>query len=190
MTADEMTEDENDPTERISTPNPTVDGATLPGSADVIAAFRHEDLARAVLLHLAAELARQHQAQWDAETVSRDTSAASETVADSKRRIDVMNARRSALIEAIDREAAPMIGRAAGNMPLHTETIGSVIDRLGISWVRANKLIDCGDQDRARCAIGQLHELAAAYDDLVRDIRAGRRRVPLWRLLKQYEATS
>lgn len=190
MTAKEPAEDESHLTECIATPIPIANGVALPASADVIAAFRAEGHAWSVLLRIAGELAHQHQAQWDAETVSRDASATPKAIANSKRCIDGMNTRRSTLIEAIDREATPMVGRASGNMPLHTETIGSVIDRLGVSWVRANKLIDCGDQDRARCAVGQLHELAAAYDDLVRDIREGRRRVPSWRLLKQYEATS
>lgn len=192
MTADGLAGDENERNlaERIATPMVTADSTSLPGSADVIAAFRNEHQDRSILLHLAGELARQHQAQWDAETVSRRMSAAPQVVADSKRRIDSMNARRSQLIEAIDREVAPMVRRAPARMPLHTETLGSVIDRLGISWVRANKLIDCGDQDRARSAVGQLHELAAAYDDLVRDIREGKRRVPSWRLLKKYQAKS
>lgn len=188
MTAEDR--NENDLTGCAARSMPILDDKRLPGSADLIGAFRDERHARSILLRIAGELAGQHQEQWDAETVSRDSSASADSVAASKKRIDVMNARRATLIEAIDREAASMVSGAAADMPLHTETIGSVIDRLGISWVRANKMIDCGDHDRARCAIGQLHELAAAYDDLVRDIREGRRRVPSWRLLKQYEATS
>jgi hypothetical protein len=163
---------------------------TLPQSASIIEAFRSGTEPADELLRLAARLAHQHQHQWAAETVSRDPSATAEQIAASKRRIDALNAARAALIEQLDDRIARRISTGAGQMPLHTETIGSVIDRLGIAWVRTGSLLDNGAKERARQALNQLRELATAYDDLVREITAGTRRVPAWRLLKQYEAAA
>ena len=43
-----------------------------------------------------------------------------------------------------------------------------------------------GASGHARLALRQLTELAAAYDDLVRDVASARRRLPSWRSLKNY----
>lgn len=165
------------------------DLVVLPRSATIIEAFRSENEQSDGLLRLAAHLARQHQRQWDAETISRDTTAADAAVASSKRMIDSLNTARVALVEQVD-EYVASCSTAPDDAPLHTETVGSVIDRLAIAWVRANKLIDAGTKDRARQALHQLRELADAYDDLVRDVAGGARRVPAWRHLKQYQAAS
>lgn len=164
--------------------------ATLPRSAAIIEAFRSSAEPTDELLRLATRLAHQHQDQWTAETVSRNPSATIEQIAASKRAIDALNARRAALIELLDEHAATRVSAGAGQAPLHTETVGSVIDRLAIAWVRANNLLASGPRVRARQALDQLRGLAAAYDDLVREITAGTRRVPAWRLLKQYEAAA
>lgn len=162
--------------------------ATLPRSAAIIEAFRSGTEPADELLRLAARLARQHQDQWAAETVSRDPSATTEQIAASKRTIDTLNGSRAALIELLDEHVTTRISTGAGPAPLHTETVGSVIDRLGIAWVRANNLLADSTRERARQALDQLRGLATGYDDLVREIRAGKRRVPAWQLLKQYEA--
>ncbi|WP_020014163.1 DUF4254 domain-containing protein [Promicromonospora sukumoe] len=165
------------------------DLVVLHRSATIIEAFRSENEQSDGLLRLAGHLASQHQRQWDAETISRDTTAADATVAASKRTIDSLNTARVTVVEQIDDYVASC-STAPDDAPLHTETVGSVIDRLAIAWVRANKLIDAGAKDRARQALHQLRELAAAYDDLVRDVTGGARRVPAWRHLKQYQAAS
>ncbi|WP_423463360.1 DUF4254 domain-containing protein [Promicromonospora sp. MS192] len=165
------------------------DLVVLPRSATIIEAFRSDNEQSDGLLRLAAHLARNHQRQWDAEAISRDTTSADATIAASKRTIDSLNTTRVALVEQVDEYAASCF-TAPDDAPLHTETVGSVIDRLAIAWVRANKLIDAGAKDRARQALRQLRELADAYDDLVRDVTGGARRVPAWRHLKQYQAAS
>ena len=164
--------------------------ATLPRSAAIIEAFRSAAEPSDELLRVAARLARQHQEQWAAETVSRDPSATAEQIAASKRTIDTLNARRAALIELLDEHVTRLVSTGAEQMPLHTETVGSVIDRLGIAWVRSNNLLAGSPRERARQALDQLRGLATAYDDLVREIAAGTRRVPAWRTLKQYEAAA
>jgi hypothetical protein len=162
--------------------------ATLPRSAAIIEAFRSDTEPTDELLRLAARLARQHQDQWAGETVSRDPSATAEQIAASKRTIDTLNASRAVLIELLDEHITTRISTGADPAPLHTETVGSVIDRLSIAWVRANNLLAGGTRERARQALDQLRGLATAYDDLVREVTAGTRRVPAWRLLKQYGA--
>jgi len=141
------------------------------------------------LLDRASNLAAHHQRQWRAEDVSRDPDASVEEVAASKRLIDALNAQRVALIEEIDQWVAEQVSGGDG-ASLHTETLGSVVDRLAIAWVRANSLTTGDDEpDHSRLARSQLTELAVAYDDLVRDIAAGRRRLPRWRSLKTYRSS-
>ncbi|WP_367880505.1 DUF4254 domain-containing protein [Salinispora arenicola] len=80
--------------------------------------------------------------------------------------------------------------RASSDAPLHTETVGSVIDRLAIAWIRWRRFSDLSQHERSAIhsslALRQLTELAGAYDVLALDIHHGRRRVPRWRALKSY----
>jgi len=164
----------------------------LPRSASIIEAFRESpssDHPAGPVFDVARKLADQHQQQWRAEDVSRDSNASAETIAESKRFIDDLNSRRVALVERIDEWVAARIHYQA-DASLHTETLGSVIDRLAIAWVRVNCLTTHDVRDRARPALRQLAELADAYDDLVRDVDAGRRRLPMWRHLKTYRSGS
>jgi hypothetical protein len=55
----------------------------------------------------------------------------------------------------------------------------AVVERIDM-WVEAEI------PGTARASLHQLAELAQAYDDLVRDVAAGRRRLPRWRPLKSY----
>lgn len=178
---------------------PLVDGGIrgdirrmLPRSASIIEAFRagpeHEQQT-SPLLGVARGLAAHHRRQWHAEDASRAPGASAEDIAAGKRLIDQLNAQRVELVEQIDTWATREIGSPV-SASLHTETLGSVIDRLAIAWVRAEILISAAaGRDTARLALRQLAELAAAYDDLVRDIVAGTRRLPAWRPLKHYRAT-
>lgn len=165
----------------------------LPRSASIIEAFRartRSDFPRQRVLDTANELAAHHQRQWHAEDACRAPGVTSEDIAAGKRLIDELNARRVALVEQVDEWVASQI-RSRADASLHTETFGSVVDRLAIAWVRANSLINANDaRDRARVALRQLAELADAYDDLVRDVAAGQRRLPAWRPLKAYRSAS
>lgn len=137
------------------------------------------------ILAAAGHLAATHQRQWVAEDACRLPGAPVEEVGRLKRRIDELNARRTGLVEQIDIWAEERV-RRSGDALLHTETLGSVIDRLAIAWVRAGSLDMAGDRLRARLARRQLAELAEAYDGLVREVAAGCRRLPAWRPLKTY----
>lgn len=165
----------------------------LPRSASIIEAFRDassSDHPGQHILGTANELAAHHQRQWHAEDASRAPGASADDIAAIKRLIDELNGRRVALVEQVDEWVASQIHSRA-DASLHTETLGSVIDRLAIAWVRANSLINTNDaRDRARLALRQLAELADAYDDLIRDVATGHRRLPTWRPLKTYRSAS
>ncbi|MCO6003774.1 DUF4254 domain-containing protein [Actinoallomurus purpureus] len=170
-----------------------VDRVGLPLAADLIASFEKEGYLQGDgILHLASRLAHQHIEQWIAEDMCRTPKADITAVAASKQAIDAMNARRATMIEEINQWFEKSF-ISVPDAPLHTETFGSVVDRLGIAWVRSRRL--SGDQQFpdhvvARQALKQLVELAEAYDCLVRDLRHGRRRVPRWKLLKSYGTSS
>lgn len=168
----------------------------LPRSAEIIDGFPHAPEADANNRHgdspghqhivqVATRLADHHQRQWAAEDVSRAPGASDAEVADSKRTIDGLNMARVDLVGQIDEWVSGRV-RSRETASLHTETLGSVVDRLAIAWVRSNNLTAAGPSDRARLAMTQLVELADSYDDLVRDLAAGQRRLPVWRHLKSY----
>lgn len=161
----------------------------IPQSPLVIEAFsgdQNDDYHGCRLLWAARRLAWCHRRQWAAEDSCRDPEAPAEEVAGTKHRIDELNAARVALVEQIDLWVEGEIVHA-GAGPLHTETLGSVVDRLAIAWVRAGTLAAAGDQPLpARRAWRQFTELAEAYDGLIMEVAAGSRRLPAWRPLKSY----
>lgn len=165
----------------------------LPTSGSIIEAFRDaacgDDMGQHILT-TSRELAAHHRRQWEAEDASRALGASVEDIAVCKRLIDELNARRVALVEQIDEWVGSQVLSDA-DVSLHTETLGSVVDRLAIAWVRASSLIESdGARDGAGLALRQLAELAGAYDDLVGDVAAGHRRLPAWRSLKSYRSES
>jgi hypothetical protein len=166
----------------------------IPRSAELVWAFSHppERSLGAVhpILVVARDLARRHAAQWSAEDVCRDNSADDGLVAKAKRQIDVMNAARTVLVDRIDSLPDVSLEGDAG-VSLHTETLGQLVDRLAVAWVRSRKLAESagqhpGQRSDARRALTLLAQLCDGYDDLVRDLREGRRRLPVWRSLKRY----
>jgi Protein of unknown function (DUF4254) len=165
----------------------------LPSSGLVIDSFRNSS-ARVIPewrapLRAASRLATHHGDQWSAEMISRDPTADDHVVAAAKRSIDLLNRVRVDLVTEIDTWVDRVLDDP-GTGPLHTETIGSVIDRLAISWVRCQRLTDRERQgrsdSRAGPAVRQFWELAGAYEDLLRDVHEGCRRIPRWRALKSY----
>jgi hypothetical protein len=183
--------DQQDSRCRVSLEPPQV-ASMLPSSAKIIDVFTGASGnsfapgCGEVVLLVAYELALHHERQWRAEEVSRKSGASADDVAASKRLIDDLNTRRVALVEQVDTWTAQGIrGNAAAS--LHTETLGSVIDRMAIAWVRSRHLASSAD---GCVAFQQFAELASAYDDLIGDVTAGRRRLPAWRPLKRYRDAS
>jgi hypothetical protein len=137
-----------------------------------------------VPLTVAARLAEHHRAQWDAEDLCRSP-VGDEQLGRLKRRIDRLKGQRVALVDELDRWMATVAQNRDG--VCHTETFGTIVDRLAIAWVRVRMLTaDPAARDVAAAAVRQLDELAAAYDTLVAEVHARRRALPLWRALKFY----
>ncbi|WP_370105949.1 DUF4254 domain-containing protein [Streptacidiphilus sp. BW17] len=139
-----------------------------------------------VIAQTARRLFHHHEEQWTAEDESRLCATDDTKLAGIKRTIDRMNLERSHFIDVIDAwvgDHVPQEPAAA----LHTETLGSVVDRICIARVRADKLSGlAGQAARAVAARRQLGELADAYDQLVAEVIAGARRLPAWRTMKSY----
>ncbi len=135
--------------------------------------------------------------QWHEEDRSRDHGAADAVLAGVKRSIDASNARRVRAVEAFD--AHVIAGLAAAGLidpaaPLHSESPGSIVDRL---TVLALKVWHAREAAAAGAAAGpaaeRLRSLEEQRDDLVgclerlyADIAAGRARVKLYRQVKLY----
>ncbi|MEU4319064.1 DUF4254 domain-containing protein [Nocardia fluminea] len=93
-----------------------------------------------------------------------------------------IDCRRGELVLAIDDWVLRAIPQHRLGATLHTETVGAVIDRLAEASVRAHHALMtlAANDEMLHCAWHRLAELADAYDDLVRDVLAGRRRLPEW----------
>ncbi len=167
----------------------------LPRSAEIVWAFSAGPTDSRTTWHpvldAAADLAARHDEQWSAEDASRDGGDDDRAVARAKRRIDALNRARMELVDRVDAWAeVAVIGEAAASS-LHTETLGLVVDRLAVAWVRSRRVAGLAGpgpdgRDDARRALTLLVQLCDAYDDLVRDLRDGGRRLPVWRTLKRY----
>lgn len=127
---------------------------------------------------------------WDAEDEARDHSVSPEILGETKRRIDRLNYRRNQLIDRID-EALIALGAAGFSCsaaPIHTETFGSVLDRLSVLTLRMFHTEqtdgDCGD--RMPQLRSQMRQLNDAVDGLAAEVVEGRRRVPRSPKLKLY----
>ncbi|WP_231390483.1 DUF4254 domain-containing protein [Nocardia sp. CNY236] len=125
------------------------------------------------LLWFARDLAVLHERRLVGRGGSVDTTAAV---------VGEIERRRVELVMAIDDWVARCVPQHRFGATLHTEAVGAVIDRLAESSVRAHHALmtlDAHDEFLHR-AWHHLAELADAYDDLVRDVMAGRRRLPEW----------
>lgn len=139
---------------------------------------------------------------WHEEDQARDPAASDSTIAQVKRRIDGLNQQRSDSIEQLDSAVADVLAgeRAAVDraLPMNTETPGSAIDRLSILALRIFHLDeqsqraqrDESSRQRVRhslqIAAQQRHDLAESLQQLLHDLRAGRKRHQAFRQLKMY----
>ncbi|WP_029926239.1 DUF4254 domain-containing protein [Nocardia otitidiscaviarum] len=94
---------------------------------------------------------------------------------------------RARLVHDIDRWVATASPKAERDARLHTETVGTVVDRLAqFSALAYLTLTTCPDE-AVHDASTRLTELATAYEDLAQDIAAGRRRLPNLLVDSEYE---
>lgn len=163
----------------------------LPSSGEVLKAFEAQAGAGSHrVLAAATELARGHLDQWLEEDRCRDHFDDDAVVAQAKRTIDRMNRARVDVVSRIDDWAMRCVLDSTAGV-LHTETLGQLIDRFAIAWVRARQLASSADRDDSQRlaavrAAAQLADLCDGYDRLTADLDRGIRRLPRWRTLKQY----
>ncbi|WP_280206038.1 DUF4254 domain-containing protein [Nocardia cyriacigeorgica] len=161
-------------TQRSADPvaQPQISGP-LPTSDLLVRACRGHRVIGGQLLWYARDLAKLHERRLGGRGGSIDTRPS--TVVEIERR-------RGELVMAIDDWVVRNVPQHRLGATLHTETIGAVIDRLAEASVRAHHALMTLDahDDLLHSAWHHLAELADAYDDLVRDVLAGRRRLPEW----------
>lgn len=154
----------------------------IPRSALVVRAFDNpaEVRDRHPVLTVAAKLAAEHRIRAKANKLLHDPFADDHVVAGAARTVTARNTACAVLIEQIDVWAAAAFGESRAPV-LHTESLGQLVDRLATVWTRAH-LLAADDTPSARLgtrvARHQLGELSSAYDDLITDLRATRRRLP------------
>ena len=132
------------------------------------------------LLAAAAALAAQHRQRVEAQQLTCDLVADDRALAIAARAIAAADTGRTVLIDRIDHWAcvALLENRRAA---VHTESLGQLVDRFAGTWTQWNLIKDREDPRSADLASMLLHhvsELSIGYDDLVADLRAGRRRLP------------
>jgi predicted nucleotidyltransferase len=112
-----------------------------------------------------------------------------------KRAIDQLNRERNGLIDRIDEAFTHLSTRhlVRPSTPVHTETLGSVIDRFSVVTLRERRAQELTDSaahavaaDRLPHIRAQRSELARSIADLAADLSAGARRLPDGRKFKLY----
>ncbi|MGQ4597544.1 DUF4254 domain-containing protein [Nocardia sp. R6R-6] len=134
----------------------------IPGKELLLAVFQGQSRMDHPMLQSAGELAQLHQTR---ERTSSDHS-------------DDLDRRRMQLVRSIDRWvtlASPIAPAAA---PEHSETVGSMVDRLAMLAAQAFAARAHAPETAFRDAWLRIDELADDYQDLIDALRAGARRVP------------
>ncbi len=164
---------------------------------EAVAAFppRHEAWAG-----LAERIQLINTFQWHEEDRSRAHGAGDRILAAVKRSIDASNSRRVKSVEIfdahIDRSLAD-VGLANPDAPLHSESAGSIVDRLSVlllkMWHTEEGMSEAQDRDAREGLAGRLNglreqveDLAGCLDRLFDDVAAGRTRIKLYRQVKVY----
>lgn len=164
----------------LSTPSehdPTVQTLAhelVPGSDLLLRACRGHRVIGGPLLWFARDLAVLHERRLAGTGENAPDLEPAEVVAIQRRRCE--------LVMAIDDWMSRAVPQHRLGATVHTETIGSVIDRLAEAAVRAHHALMTrnADDDELHSAWHRLAELADGYDDLLREVQAGRRRLPAW----------
>lgn len=137
---------------------------------------------------------------WHVEDEARRLDAGDDHIAAQKRAIDHINQQRQDLIERLDEAliaAWPWVIEDP-QLPMNSETPGSVIDRLSIAALKIYHMSeqvgrsDVAEAHRVKCrdrlAIlnRQQLDLAGALDELFNDLRWRRKRLQVYRQFKMY----
>jgi hypothetical protein len=170
----------------------------LPTVAEVVADLRSatDDRARPRpdgLLGLLRDLHDTNLEQWDLEDRSRERNGDDTAVAEAKRGIDDLNARRHGVVESIDAAITDIVTQQPGATPA-TESPGMAFDRLSVLIIRTHHTEDAARDRRGAPGLEarlpllrtQLRVLEDAIEALLADIRAGTRRFLPHQSLKLY----
>jgi len=149
---------------------------------------------------------------WRQEDMARRTQASDADIVSNKRAIDQYNQRRNDAVERIDEILLLQLGlidaaaaghfmvryRALPDARLHSETAGSMIDRLSILALKIHALMEHAHLQGATAAhLAQCHDrlvrlrqqradLAACLDQLLTDAGAGKAYFKIYRQFKMY----
>ncbi|WP_024801883.1 DUF4254 domain-containing protein [Nocardia sp. BMG51109] len=85
---------------------------------------------------------------------------------------------RARLVHEVDQWVATQLPRAHAGARLHTETVGTVVDRLAQFSALTYLTLTEAPDEVVRDATRRMSELAVAYDDLAGEISAGLCRLP------------
>ncbi len=156
--------------------------SALPTRYEVLQACRGELDSDHPLLTAARQLTRWHERQLVASTSACPESASRKPESDPASPVTGSPCgaaeSRADLITRIDRWAEIHVPPVRGAAYLHTETLGSVLDRLAYLTAHAYTALAAHDEWELWFLWERLAELSCAYEDLVTELAAGRRRLP------------
>jgi hypothetical protein len=122
-------------------------GAFLINLRRILDAAISSDTSATLIIACATSLACQNEIQWEFEERSHAVNVSDLELASLKRQIDASNVKRTELMNRIDAIFTELVitsrvhatAEAAGSVVLLTETLGSIIDRLTILQLKANR---------------------------------------------------
>jgi cell division protein FtsB len=169
----------------------------------------HQDAAikpdeKDALLRLILQLHESNFLLWHQEDIARRIDVGADTIAEVKRNVDKLNQRRNDSIESIDEwlcsnRYSHLLTR---DLPLRTETLGSVFDKLSIltlkiyhmreqterTDVEASHISAC--KQKLETLLQQREDLRKSLVDMVTDLDNGRIRIKVYRQFKMYNDPS
>ncbi len=145
------------------------------------------------LLGLLRDLHATNLAQWSCEDRVRSSDGNDTAIADAKREIDLLNARRHQLVEAIDAAIDMAVPQVPSATP-STESPGMAFDRLSVLVIRIHHTAKAAAGDPESSAMearlpvldSQLAVLEQALEALLAEVSEGKRRFVPHQSLKLY----
>lgn len=139
---------------------------------------------------------------WHKEDQARDPDADDHVIAEVKHTIDRLNQQRNDAMERVDEWMLTMLAaqrlEPKPGLPLHSESVGSIVDRLSILALKIFHMhqqtlradVDEGHRESCRAKLETLREqrndLAECLRQLETDLRQGRKRFKVYRQMKMY----